>query len=200
MKSPASSHKRALSAFSTSISIVFRERRLITFCGILLVACIAIGLMAPSIVGGIRDRVIAGLLEKISSLSLFETILFIFKTNLTSAFFSILLGVFLGAFPVLVITINGLLVGSVLREAIAKAGSSAVAWRVLPHGIFEIPAILIACALGIRIGLSVSERPFLKAMGVRYREALLVFVFVVLPLLLVAATIEGTLVHLLRLG
>ena len=72
-----------------------------------------------------------------------------------------------------------------------------VAIFILPHGLFEIPAAVIATAFALRMGASVTA----PQAGMTVGEGLLsavadfakVFVFLVLPLLLVAAFVEANL-------
>jgi stage II sporulation protein M len=83
---------------------------------------------------------------------------------------------------------------------VAWQGYSALAFLmafVLPHGVFEIPAAILATAFALRIGASVTApREGLtvgEGMMSTMADFLKVFVFVVLPLLLVAAFVEANL-------
>jgi uncharacterized membrane protein SpoIIM required for sporulation len=66
---------------------------------------------------------------------------------------------------------------------------------IVPHGLFEVPAAVLGTAFALRLGASIMSPP----PGVTAGENLLhafadlakIFVFVVLPLLLVAAAIEA---------
>jgi len=66
---------------------------------------------------------------------------------------------------------------------------------ILPHGLFEIPAAIIATAFALRIGASItaSREGLTVGEGViaAVAEFVKVFVFVVVPLLLVAAFVEA---------
>jgi uncharacterized membrane protein SpoIIM required for sporulation len=72
-----------------------------------------------------------------------------------------------------------------------------VAAFVLPHGLFEIPAAVIATAFALRIGASVTA----PREGLTVGEGLVaaiadfvkVFLFLVVPLLLIAALVEANL-------
>jgi stage II sporulation protein M len=118
---------------------------------------------------------------------------FIFFNNLQASAFAIIFGIVLGILPLLTVVINGYLVGFVSREIVSVEGISAM-WRLVPHGIFELPAILFSIGLGLKIGVSV----FSKKRTTKYnlKESLRFFVFVVFPLLLIAAIIEGVLLGL----
>jgi len=62
-------------------------------------------------------------------------------------------GIFLGIFPLIIIIINGYVLGFVANQTAMVFGGG-ILWRLLPHGIFEIPAIMIAVGLGLKLGIS----------------------------------------------
>jgi len=125
-------------------------------------------------------------------LSVLETIWKIFLNNTLATFFAIVLGVFIGLFPITSAVVNGYLIGFVANHAVAERGIL-VLWRLLPHVIFELPAVFISIGLGLRIGIGLLKEENLKK---NFVNALRVFVFVVLPLLIIAGIIEGVLVGL----
>jgi uncharacterized membrane protein SpoIIM required for sporulation len=65
---------------------------------------------------------------------------------------------------------------------------------VLPHGIFELPAAILATAAALRLGATIIARPPRMTMGEGWLAALAdfikVFVFITLPLLVIAAVVE----------
>jgi uncharacterized membrane protein SpoIIM required for sporulation/ABC-type transport system involved in multi-copper enzyme maturation permease subunit len=65
---------------------------------------------------------------------------------------------------------------------------------VLPHGVFELPAAILATAAALRLGAAVVVRPPRMTVGEGWLAALAdfvkVFVFVTLPLLAIAAIVE----------
>jgi uncharacterized membrane protein SpoIIM required for sporulation/ABC-type transport system involved in multi-copper enzyme maturation permease subunit len=65
---------------------------------------------------------------------------------------------------------------------------------VLPHGLFELPAAILATAAALRLGAAIIARPPRMTVGEGWLAALAdfvkVFVFVTLPLLVVAAIVE----------
>jgi stage II sporulation protein M len=70
--------------------------------------------------------------------------------------------------------------------------------KLLPHGIFELPAIILALAFGLRTGMFIfSKKPELE-FRYRIKNALRVFVFVIVPLLVIAAIIETSLIFLIK--
>lgn len=144
---------------------------------------------------GFLDEILKGLLEQIEGLSASGIILFILQNNLKSAFCGLALGVLLGIFPVATSFFNGLVLGYVMKGVWFDSGLGRF-WMILPHGVFELPAIFISLALGLKLGMFV----FSKNKGVEFMEraknSMIIFVFIVVPLLIVAAVIEGLLISL----
>jgi len=124
-------------------------------------------------------------------LGIFKTILKIFLNNSLASILSIVFGVFLGIYPILSAVINGYLVGFVSRFSVEQEGLF-ILWRFLPHGIFEIPAIIFSFAIGLKIGIELLKSK--KNFKNNLLEAGRIFIFVILPLIILAAIVEGILV------
>lgn len=151
----------------------------------------------PEIVELIREF-IEKLMAETQDLNTGQMMLFIFDNNLRTSFFSMLLGVFLGIFPFLAAFSNGYVLGFVAQKSIAIEGGLSL-WRLLPHGVFEFPAVVLSLALGVKFGMFVLEKGRRKKEFIRRaKESLRVFFFIVLPLLIIAAIIEGLLIGLLK--
>ncbi len=140
---------------------------------------------------------IKNILEKIGDYNVYELMSFIFLNNLKSAFFAIIFGIALGIFPITIAIVNGYLIGFVSRYSVSQEGVL-VLWRLLPHGIFELPAILISIGLGIKIGKEVIQKRKFKKIKEPFLKSLKVFLFIILPLLFIAAIIEGILVFFIN--
>ena len=97
-------------------------------------------------------KLIAELVKQTEGLDAFGLMRFIIANNTQSAFFAMVFGILFGILPLIIIVINGYVLGFVANQT-AMAFGGLVLWRLLPHGIFEIPAIMIATGLGIRLGL-----------------------------------------------
>jgi len=76
----------------------------------------------------------------------------IFLKNLLASAMAMLLGLGLGLIPLLVVTSNGFLLGIVAHGAVQQGGLLFLAAGILPHGIFELPAVLVSIAIGFRLG------------------------------------------------
>jgi stage II sporulation protein M len=146
---------------------------------------------------GFLDAIIKNLLERTQNLNGIDLILFIFSNNISVAFTGLFFGILFGIFPVINSVSNGLVLGYVLSRVYIISGASEF-WRILPHGIFELPAIFISLGLGIRLGMSVFSRQFIKDVKYAVVNSMKVFFFVIMPLLIVAAVIEGLLIIVLK--
>jgi len=136
------------------------------------------------------------LLEKTQGMSTTKLIGFIFLNNFQSSFFGMVLGVVLGVFPVLALIANGYILGFVSSLTIVEQGAFSL-WRILPHGIFELPAIFISLGLGLKLGSFVFEKNKFETFKNFLRSSLRVFLFIVIPLLIIAGIIEGILISFL---
>jgi stage II sporulation protein M len=126
---------------------------------------------------------------------LFEIIGFIIYNNAKASLFAIILGVGFGIFPMISLIVNGYVLGFVARLSTDQQGIF-VLWRLLPHGIFELPAVLISIGIGLRLGteLIINRKKF----GDKFFGAMRVFLLIILPLLIIAGIIEGCLIYFLK--
>lgn len=164
--------------------------------GVFLV-CALVGFFvpAPDFVTEQIMKFIQEILEKTQEMSMSELISFIFLNNLQSSFFGIIFGVLFGIFPVLASIANGYLVGFVGAMAVETEGLSSLL-RLLPHGIFELPAIFISFGLGLKFGTFIFQKKKAESFRRYLWNSLRVFLFIVVPLLTIAAIIEGVLIFL----
>ncbi len=117
----------------------------------------------------------------------------ILVNNLRVAFTALGGGVTLGLLTIWILCLNGLLIG-VVSVLVAKYNLSGPFWGfVLPHGSLELPAIFLAGAAGLLIGRGLVFPGYRRrAEAVRYYGGLAAqLMYGVVPLLLVAAAIEG---------
>jgi stage II sporulation protein M len=142
-------------------------------------------------------KILKEIMKKTEGLSQFEMIKFILFNNVQSSFLGVVLGVFLGIFPLFFAAFNGYVLGFVALLSV-EAGGAGVLWRILPHGIFELPAVFISLGLGLRMGMLIFQSAKIKSFKDYFGEFIRVFILVVLPLLAIAAIIEGSLMFLLK--
>jgi len=138
------------------------------------------------------DELLKGLIAKTIGLNAPEMIFFILQNNLQSALLSVFLGIFLGIFPLFSSVTNGVVLGYVMGRSL-EVSSILVWWRLLPHGIFELPAIFISFGLGIKLGFSIllPKKIRIKEFKRRFYNSFNVFLMIIIPLLIIAAIIEG---------
>ncbi len=164
---------------------------------------------------------------------------FIFLNNLQSSFFGLIFGVLFGIFPLIATVVNGYLLGFIASMSVEGEGFL-ILLRILPHGIFELPAIFISLALGLKLGINlivnlikyyfpdisnlmlvllitlsilllplsflfylvllIVDLKLRKRIVPQYKSILWssirVFLFIIIPLLIIAAIIEGTLIFM----
>ena len=187
--------------YKESWSYIIESKKFIYFIVSLFFIFTLIGFFipAPESVSEQIFKFIKELLEKTEGMSQGELVRFIFFNNLQSSFFGMIFGILLGIFPFFAAVANGYLLGFVASITVENGGFITL-WRVLPHGIFELPAIFISLGLGLRMGLIIFQKgSFLhkfESLRRYFWNSLKVFLFIVLPLLITAAIIEGTLISL----
>lgn len=137
------------------------------------------------------------LVAETQNLSMAGLIRFIFLNNVQSSFFSMIFGIFLGIFPVVAAIINGYLLGFVSAMSVQSEGIS-ILLRLLPHGIFELPAIFISLGLGLKFGTFIFQKKKIEFFKKYLFSSLKVFFLIIVPLLIVAGIIEGSFIFLLK--
>jgi stage II sporulation protein M len=116
----------------------------------------------------------------------------IFLKNFLASIMSALLGLGLGIMPLIVDITNGFMLGLVSYGVLQKEGLLYLLAGILPHGIIELPTVLVSIGLGFRLGylliLSVlGERVDLRG---EMKTAVRILIRWIMPLLLIAAAIE----------
>lgn len=93
--------------------------------------------------------------EQLEGKSIFNMAWFIFQNNTKAALMMIGLGIILFFVPVFILFANGLALGYVLKAAAASGlpPTKMFLYGILPHGILELPAILIAGGIGLFLGM-----------------------------------------------
>lgn len=171
-----------------------KEVRYYVYCSILLFLVFAvIGFVFPVF---FREQIadfIKSLVFSIENYNTFQLIVYIFFNNLKAAFLAIIFGLFFGIVPALNAIVNGYLLGFVSREAVNNTGVATL-WKLIPHGIFELPAIFLSIGIGFKLGVDI----FSSNLKEDFIESMRFFIFVIFPLLLIAAVIEGTLFIILK--
>ncbi|MBI2124270.1 stage II sporulation protein M [Candidatus Pacearchaeota archaeon] len=161
---------------------------IVTIALIFILSALA-GLLSPFFVPDLMLNAIKELVEKTEGMSPPQLFVFIFQNNITNIFFGMLLGIVLGIFPVVITLFNGYFTGFVAGKA-ADASGYIILLKLIPHGIFELPALVIAMAVGARFGMFLFTKNKKENFLYCLENLLRIFLFIILPLLLTAAIIE----------
>ncbi len=156
-------------------------------------AAFVAGFFAPA---SLQQQAMAGFEEfvaQVRDMSGGAVFWFIFIHNVFVSLVLVVAGLLFGIVPVLAIGTNGFLLGVVYRKGVDAMGHVDAALAILPHGIFEIPAVLFAAAYGLWLGVMVVRRVRGKG-GLLLREyvahAVQRYFAVAFSLFVIAASIE----------
>ncbi|MFC5452246.1 stage II sporulation protein M [Paenibacillus aestuarii] len=129
----------------------------------------------------------------------------IFLNNAIKSILIVFLGLGFGLLPLFMLIANGMILGYVLSLQNHGNTFALILKGIVPHGIIEIPVILMACAYGLKLGMLVWKAGIQMFVPVQLRTArselsrvlrltkpLAVLIAV---LLLIAAIIESTLTY-----
>jgi stage II sporulation protein M len=139
-------------------------------------------------------RQLGGIVERFARTGNPSILLFliIFINNAIKALGLVFLGILLGLPPLLFIGLNGFILGG-----FSSAFESVKGWRYViasfvPHGVIEIPVVLLATALGLTVGMESLKWLVRRESRVKLQlsDCLKVYLRWILPGLAVAAIIE----------
>ncbi|WP_438349004.1 stage II sporulation protein M [Paenibacillus sp. FA6] len=195
--------------FSTFIKDIASIKRTMMLSTLLFVIGILIGWVGTDSIAQFINQQIDGI--RVISQGLSESdnpqwsfFVFIFLNNSIKGVMIIFLGIFLGILPIIFLMVNGMVLGYLVHHLSLQGESmfEVIVKGLLPHGIIEIPAIIIACAFGLRLGtmvwisMGVGSKEKRANVGQQWRSFFKrvgpISMWIVI-LLLVAAIIESTL-------
>lgn len=117
--------------------------------------------------------------------------------------------IILGLFPILPLGFMGFLVNMIGSSSVLGFFASffgmdvtnIIIYGILPHGIFEIPAFVLATALGIKLCFYLTAWMFRRERSLSFKTLMvnygLIYIFVIVPMLLLAGLIETTITPIL---
>lgn len=131
----------------------------------------------------------------ITSLEPFGRMLEIFKNNVRSSFMALLFGLGFGIVPFLFVAINGIVLGILVEFFLKKQGVFFVIAAILPHGIIELPMVIISVGIGFRLGhaayFSTKHQKTIQELFNELKQGVIFYFKIVVPLLLLAAIVES---------
>jgi len=121
----------------------------------------------------------------------------VFKTIMAMGF-----GIIAGLMPISMLLLNGMILGYLLAGFSANGENvfMLIVKGLLPHGVLELTAVFLACAFGIRFGMTLIRGIFGSAFGkkepwqpfVRTSIGAVPALVAIVVLLLIAAVVEST--------
>lgn len=175
-------------------------RSLILATGVFFVSLVVGALVGQNTIEELM-RQFGAVLEPLASTGNLSILLFliVFINNAVKALGLVLLGILLGLPPLLFIGLNGFILGGLGSVLESAKGWTYVMASFVPHGVIEIPVILLAAALGLTVGMESLKWLLRRESRVRSQLSgcLKVYLRWVLPALAVAAIIEAVVTPLL---
>ena len=116
---------------------------------------IAVGLATPDSITALLSEDLAAFGEQLGNilaLPKFQVAMFIFAKNVFAIAISFILSPILCLVPILALTVNGWLVGFVSSAVVSEKSLGFLLAGILPHGVFEIPALIIGEAAALSFG------------------------------------------------
>ena len=182
-------------------------RHYIAFSVVILLAGMVVGATNPAL-----DTFIKGQMSGIQKIAqsiqasnhpTLMFIIFIFFNNALKSILVMYLGMLFGIVPIIFLAINGMMLGYLISKAAQQGGSelfTLVVKGLLPHGMIEMPAIIIACAYGLRFGKIMFQgtgslilrRPGWGKTFEIFTARTLPAIVLIVVMLIVAAVIEST--------
>jgi stage II sporulation protein M len=124
--------------------------------------------------------------------------LFIAANNLAKSLIWMLLGLLFSLPPILFIILNGFYLGWASHIVAEERGLLPTLVALAPHGVIEVPTILLSSAAGIALGHQVINRlRGRKSLLEEVRRALILYIYRIAPLLILSALVEVSLTPLL---
>ncbi|MFH1775616.1 MAG: stage II sporulation protein M [Chloroflexota bacterium] len=124
---------------------------------------LVLGLLTPLWVQGLLEETLGELFEEfgdISALPDHSFAVLVFTNNIRVVLTGFVFAPFLCLLPVLSLVLNGWLVSVVSIMAIPETSLGYIVAGLLPHGIIEIPAVILAQAAAINFGVTVISALF----------------------------------------
>lgn len=117
---------------------------------------LAFSLTTPDVALDLLEEDLSALAELAAILEPFKvsTAIFLFTKNLSVLLLGFFFSPILCLFPVLILTLNGLVLSFVAAVIAQEKSIGFVLAGLLPHGIFEIPALIISEAAALSFGIA----------------------------------------------
>ncbi|HEY9204739.1 MAG TPA: stage II sporulation protein M [Candidatus Methanoperedens sp.] len=178
---------------------LYSLRKYIVLATLIFIVSLIMGLMIPD--PRLAEdfdmlKKLAGLIKGLEppELQMIVLLSLIFFNNALKSLMAIVLGIGFGLFPLYLIIYNGKVLGFVVDIFSKQQGILFVVAAVLPHGIIEVPVVLISSGIGFRLGyvtyLSLKSGRLIEGIKPELKQGMKFYFRRIVPLLFVAAIIE----------
>ena len=157
---------------------------------------IVLGIVAIAYYPGLAQKLeneLTGFVKLFRGLPKLHLVGAIFLNNALKSLIVILLGAFFGLLPIVFLVVNGAAIGIAVIVSSHVRGVWQSILVLLPHGLLELPAVLLATSIGLMLGGHLVQRIFGRTattLGHELGHALMFFLTVIVPILIVAAVVE----------
>jgi stage II sporulation protein M len=154
---------------------------------------LAIVFVFPAIANQFEDSV-ANFIKTFRGLPRIELAGAIFFNNASKTLLAITLGGLFGIIPGIFLLTNGVTIGVVFSLATQSRGFALSLLSIMPHGVLEIPAVILGTSIGFMVGnhaVKTILRRSDAALIIELKRGLRYFCSVIAPLLIVAALVEA---------
>jgi len=172
---------------------VWGLRLLFLICLLLFIFSLAMGFYLGDVIPVDLLEEVLGALPDVGGMSLPMLFLFILGNNLFKSLLWMVSGVFFSIPSLFFTVLNGFFIGWFSHSVGLEHGLLFTAAALIPHGVIEIPTILLSSAAGMGLGYQLVNR--LRGRGsirAELGKALRLFIWRIAPLLLFAAIVEVT--------
>ncbi len=172
---------------------VWGLRPLFLLCLLLFIFSLAMGFYLGEVIPVDLLEEVLGALPDVEGMSLPMLFLFILGNNLFKSLLWMVSGVFFSIPSLFFTVLNGFFIGWFSHSVGLEQGLLFTAAALLPHGVIEIPTILLSSAAGMGLGYQLVNR--LRGRGsikAELGKSLRLFIWRIAPLLLLAAIVEVT--------
>ena len=125
----------------------------------------------------------------------------ILTNNASKSFLLMLSGILFGILPPVSALANGYILGVAVLWAVWEAGTASALKAVLPHGVLEIPALVLSMAYGLWLGVVFTKRIGQRnweGAGGQVRHAVAMYFKIAFPLFVAAALVEVVVIRVME--
>ncbi|MFP3975865.1 MAG: stage II sporulation protein M [Chloroflexota bacterium] len=127
-------------------------KRSLTLATGLFILALAAGAQATTTTSSETLEELSRLIEPLESLSPLALALVIFLNNVLKVLGALVFGIALGIPSLLFVTGNGFILGTVAAEVASTKGYGLLIAGLVPHGVIEIPMLILGTAVGFTVG------------------------------------------------